>query len=118
MKKSKFNNWFTTYWHFIFIYAYTAICLFDFLFAPIAMIIIDGILKLPITPWQPITPSYFHLAAGGIISAIAYTKGQAEVENVKNQPDFSNVPTTKNEDHRCDDPHKEFDGYKRGIPKG
>jgi hypothetical protein len=113
------ENW-KENWRPLIAITYVAISLFDFIIAPIGHIILSHYFNIPYKQWNPLTleaGGFFHISFGAILGAGSYTKGLAEVENIKNQPDFStcgeqivqNQTQTGNID---------IQNYKRGIPRG
>lgn len=85
-----------TFWKPLLGYSYIVIILFDFIIAPILMPELYHILGYPPSIWIPLTTSYggvLHLSVAGILGATAWTHGMADVEAMRNMPDYSNIPT-------------------------
>lgn len=88
----KQTEWLRTNWKPLAAYTYIAICLFDFILAPILTAFMSAYLHIPYVPWLPLTlqgGAMFHLSFGAILGASAYTNGLAQLEAVKNLPDYS-----------------------------
>jgi hypothetical protein len=74
---------------------YLSICCFDFVIAPCLTAVYFAYTKQAYVPWTPLTTSgggLFHLSFLAILGVSSYTHGMAQIETIRNQPDFSNAP--------------------------
>ena len=63
-------------WRMVGAYVFYAICVFDFIIAPLATILINGLIKT-IPPWTPLTTGsggIFFFAFGGIVGLSTWSK--------------------------------------------
>ena len=73
-------------------WAYMAICLFDFMLAPILFNVLQIQTHMPISIWQPVTlqgGGLFHLAMGAVLGITSWTRGTEKIQrlhNLENQP--------------------------------
>lgn len=73
------EGWFKTTWRPAMAWQYFAVCLFDFLLAPLLTAWYSYYTKTPYVPWKPITLSEgaaYHLAMGAIVGISAYMRGR------------------------------------------
>lgn len=64
-------------------WSYIAICLFDFMIAPIGWTALQAFMALPITQWAPITLSnagLYHIAMGSVLGITAWSRGQEKMK--------------------------------------
>ena len=88
-------KWIHDHWKVYLAFAYIAICLFDFVVAPAGVFTLSTYLHIVYVPWVPLTlqgGGLFHMSMLGILGVASWTSGQANIERVKNMPDFSNAP--------------------------
>lgn len=89
------EHWFVTAWRPAIAWLFFAIIGIDFIIAPAVNLAAVHYWKIPYTPWSPMTlqgGGLFFICMGTIIGVNMYTKGLADIESVRNQPDYSNVP--------------------------
>lgn len=77
-------------------YMYMAICVFDFMVAPIlwslVQIFTTGMVALPWTPLTLAEGGIFHMALGAILGAAAFTRGQEKVQRLRSVTSFEYSP--------------------------
>ena len=76
------ESWYTARWRPTAAYVYLAICLFDFLLAPIGMPFISLLTHTTNVVWVPLTTtggSIFHLSFGAIIGISAYGRTREKI---------------------------------------
>lgn len=109
------ESWLNRTWRPAAAIVYLAICLFDFILAPafmgfkssnIAQLAgsvkgLDPAVAIAIiqnrTPWQPLTlqgSGLFHVAFGAILGVAAWTRGYAQVEQIRQQGEYDRSPYT------------------------
>lgn len=82
----KNESWFKTYWRPAMAWQYFAVCLFDFLLAPLMTGWYSWFAKVPYEVWKPITMSeggFYHMAMGAIIGVVAWTRGQEKIARLE-----------------------------------
>ena len=75
---------------------YMATCAFDFLIAPILWPIFQASMKMPVTPWKPITlegAGLYHLAMGAILGITSWQRSQERISAMNLQMTYSNPET-------------------------
>jgi hypothetical protein len=80
------EHWLSAYWRPACAIVYLIICLWDFLFAPLMTIFINGYFHESLPVWQPLTlqgSSFFHLSFMAILGVSAWTRGMKQIEEVK-----------------------------------
>ncbi len=78
---------------------YLIIVCFDFLLAPYGNMALSAYYHFNYVPWVPLTlqgAGIFHIAFGAIMGVQSWTQGLAQVEMIKNQPDYSSMPYVGN----------------------
>lgn len=99
--KPKDANWVTTVWRHAMGWIYMAVCIFDFVLAPILWSIIQAIYHGNITDqWDPLTlqgAGLFHLAMGAILGVTSWTRGQ-EKTAIANRRSSDALQDTDKED--------------------
>ena len=109
------ESWLNRTWRPIAAVVYLAICIFDFIIAPafmgfksanLAQIAgavkgLDPAIAVAIiqnrTPWQPLTlqgSGLFHVAFGAILGVAAWTRGTAQIEQIRQQGESDRSPYT------------------------
>jgi len=82
--------WIKNYWRPAIAWQYFAVCLFDFLLAPIMNAIISGVFGFDYVQWDPLTlkeSGFYHMAMGAIIGASAWTRGLEKITDIKKDKD-------------------------------
>lgn len=85
----KEENWAIKYWRPAMCWQYFAVCLFDFMLAPIFIELFCYLTKTPFHIWHPITlegGSVYHASMGAIIGISAWSRGQEKIAVIKNLP--------------------------------
>lgn len=75
-------SWIKNYWRPAIAWQYFAVCMFDFLIAPILTGLYAYYTKIPYVPWAPITlqeSAFYHISMGAIIGVAAFTRGREKV---------------------------------------
>ena len=81
------ETWIYNRWRPMMGWLYMATCAFDFIIAPIFMIIIQATYHMPITQWQPLTlqvAGLYHMAMGAILGITAWTRTQEKITAFNN----------------------------------
>lgn len=71
---------------------YLAVCLFDFLFAPIITGWYAWFAEIPYQAWKPITlgeGGFYHMAMGAIVGVTAWARGREKVAKISANSDLS-----------------------------
>jgi len=96
----KKEHWLNSYWRPMMGWSYFAICLFDFLVAPILWTLAQATFHGTIqTQWQPITllgGGLYHISMGVILGVSSYGRTQEKLNGVANNnmpSPMSNMPT-------------------------
>jgi hypothetical protein len=79
------SNWFKNYWRPAIAWQYFAVCIFDFIVAPSALLTYFYLTGQPYQAWQPLTltaSGLYHIAMGAIIGVAAYTRTQEKMNGV------------------------------------
>jgi len=80
------DNWVNNKWRPAMGWTYMAICLFDFIIAPIVVILVQIHTGGSITTqWKPLTSSdggLFHMAMGAVLGVAAWTRGQEKITSL------------------------------------
>lgn len=66
-------------------YQYLAVCLFDFIVAPILTGVLSVITGTPYVQWKPLTleiSGFYHLSMGVIIGIASYSRGQEKIKKI------------------------------------
>jgi len=85
------QHWLKVYWRPAIAWQYLVICLFDFMIAPIMMVIYAIQVKATYIPWTSLTLSnggLYHLSMGAIIGVTAWTRGQEKLSAAYNSAGF------------------------------
>lgn len=67
-------------------WAYMAICLFDFMLAPVLFNVLQIRTHMPISIWQPVTlqgGGLFHLAMGAVLGITSWTRGSEKIQRLQ-----------------------------------
>jgi hypothetical protein len=79
----RFQRWMTQWWRPVMAYMYMAICLFDFIFAPILWAVVQSLQGMQLTAqWVPLTlqgAGLFHVAMGAILGVSAWGRSQEKM---------------------------------------
>lgn len=64
---------------------YGAVCLFDFLLAPMLSFMFAYLTHGTYIPWEPVTlkeSGFYHMSMGGICGVSAWTRGQEKIARI------------------------------------
>lgn len=81
--RKQYENWIDNKWRPAAAWVYLAICLFDFILAPIVFAIIQMVSGQPIVQWSPITlmgSGLVHMSFGAIIGITAFGRTREKIE--------------------------------------
>lgn len=82
------DSWLKQYWRPIMAYQYLAVCLFDFIVAPLLTMALSKYTGIQYKPWDPLTlkeSGYYHMAMGAILGVAAWTRGQEKIKRLDMQ---------------------------------
>lgn len=85
-KKTTSETILQRYWRPAMAWSYFAICLWDFLIAPIFFAWYSQRVGVPFTPWKPITlgeGGMYHIAMGAIVGATAWMRGREKIARIE-----------------------------------
>lgn len=77
--------WFKKYWRPAMAWQYFAVCLFDFIIAPSAILWYSHSLGQEYISWEPLTlraGGFYHIAMGAILSITSWSRGQEKINRV------------------------------------
>lgn len=80
------ESWVKQYWRPLMAYQYFAVCLFDFIIAPIMTMLLSKYLGFEYKPWEPLTlkeTGYYHMSMGAIIGVAAWTRGYEKIKRLE-----------------------------------
>jgi hypothetical protein len=76
------GNWIKNHWRPMMAMQYLAVCVFDFILAPVGWAIVQMYMHVPLVQWSPTTLSaggLYHLAMGAVLGVAAWTRGQENI---------------------------------------
>lgn len=79
------ESWIKHYWRPFMAWQYAAVCLFDFIFAPILTMAFFKMTGGTYVPWEPLTlrdGGFYHLSMAAIIGVAAWTRGQEKITKI------------------------------------
>lgn len=82
----KNESWIKSYWRPAMAWQYFAVCVFDFLAAPLFTAWYSYFAKIPYQVWKPITMGeggFYHMAMAAIVGVAAWTRGQEKVNEIR-----------------------------------
>jgi len=86
--KDQYNQtWMQSHWRPAMAWQYMAVCLFDFILAPIFLGLYSYYTKTPYIAWIPLSlqgGGLYHLAMGAIVGVTSYAKSQERVTLINN----------------------------------
>jgi hypothetical protein len=86
--KDQYNQtWMQSYWRPLMAWQYMAVCLFDFILAPIFLGIFSYYTKVPYIAWVPLSlqgGGLYHVSMGAIVGVTSYVKSQERVSLINN----------------------------------
>ena len=80
-------SWIKQYWRPAIAWQYFAVCLFDFIVAPIMLVFYAYLTKTTLILWNPLTLAqggFYHLSMGAIIGVAAWSRGQEKMQKIIN----------------------------------
>lgn len=96
----KNNNWINSKWRPAMAWTYMAICIFDFIVAPIlfttAQYLSAGVTQQAIKQWDPLTmqvSGMFHFAMGAVIGITAWGRTKEKINDAISSPERNNSGT-------------------------
>ena len=98
--EKKKEDWMNAKWRPMMGWIYMITCITDFILFPVLWSALQAAMKVPVTPWNPITlqgAGLFHLSMGAIIGIAAFGRTQEKLAGANNggiQPVASSQPST------------------------
>lgn len=77
------EDWMNRKWRPAMGWTYMAVCIFDFILAPICWAWLQAVMGQPITQWRPLTlegAGLFHMAMGAVLGVAAWSRGQEKLQ--------------------------------------
>lgn len=114
------QNFINTQWRPLMGWLYMATCAFDFLIAPILWPILLASMKMPVTPWKPITlegAGLYHLAMGAILGITSWQRSQERISAMNLQMTYSNPSVAQRKQAAAKRAARETDDADRLIDK-
>ena len=77
------DHWIKTYWRPALGWLYVALIMFDFILAPIMMVIYAGVTGTPVVVWRPLSlegGGLVHLSLGSIVTATSWSRGTEKLK--------------------------------------
>ena len=78
--------WIKQYWRPFMAWQYAAVCLFDFMLAPLFSFYYFHHTGAQYIPWDPLTlreSGFYHLSMAAIIGVAAWTRGQEKIKRIE-----------------------------------
>lgn len=85
MSVEKEASWIKHYWRPAIAWQYFAVCLFDFILAPILLGMFAYVTGAAYIVWVPLTlqqGGFYHLSMGAIIGVAAWSRGQEKIKRI------------------------------------
>ena len=85
--EKKKEDWMNSKWRPMMGWIYMVTCITDFILFPVMWSALQAVMKVPVTPWQPITlqgAGLFHLSMGAIIGIAAFGRTQEKLAGAQN----------------------------------
>lgn len=85
----KQEDWMNRKWRPAMGWTYMAVCIFDFILAPIFWAALQATLNQDITQWRPLTlegAGLFHMAMGAVLGVAAWSRGQEKIQAAVTAP--------------------------------
>jgi len=79
-------SWFKRYWRPAIAWQYFAVCLFDFIIGPCALMVFFYYTGQEYQAWHPLTAAaggFYHVAMGAIIGVTAYGRSQEKLRGIE-----------------------------------
>lgn len=77
------EHWIRSYWRPAIGWLYALMCLFDFILAPVMLVIFAKVTGTPLVMWKPLTlegGGLVHLALGSIVTATSWQRGNEKMK--------------------------------------
>ena len=84
---NKEDSWIKNYWRPAIAWQYFAVCLFDFIIAPIMLTVFAYLTKTNLIIWTPLTLTqggFYHLSMGAIVGVTSWSRGQEKMQKILN----------------------------------
>lgn len=81
------DSWIKHFWRPAIAWQYLAVCLFDFMLAPIMLTIFAYVTGTPYIAWTPLTlqmNGFYHLSMGAIVGVSSWSRGQEKITKIQN----------------------------------
>ena len=81
------ETWIVKYWRPAIAWQYLAVCLFDFILAPIMLVVYAYISNTTLIMWNPLSLSeggFYHLSMGAIVGVTSWSRGQEKMQRILN----------------------------------
>lgn len=82
---TKKESWITKLWRPMMAWQYMAVCLFDFILAPIMMVIYSDRADVAYVAWHPLSlegGGLYHLAMGAVLGITSWSRGQEKLKEM------------------------------------
>ena len=82
---TKKESWITKFWRPMMAWQYMAVCLFDFIVAPIMMVIYSDRADVAYVAWHPLSlegGGLYHLAMGAVLGITSWSRGQEKLKEM------------------------------------
>ena len=92
------DSWIKQYWRPVMAWQYVAVCVFDFILAPIATMIYFDHTGGTYVQWDPLTlreGGFYHLSMAAIIGVAAWTRGQEKINKILTGDTKTDTPEEK-----------------------
>lgn len=79
------EHWLVSYWRPMMAWQYMSVCIFDFILAPIMMVIYSDHAGVPFVAWHPISlegGGLYHLAMGAVLGITSWSRGQEKLKEM------------------------------------
>lgn len=86
--KSSGEHWVIRYWRPMMAWQYMAVCLFDFIIAPVMVIMYYSFMGGDYVQWKPLTlegGGLYHLAMGAVLGITSWSRGQEKIKELTGQ---------------------------------
>jgi hypothetical protein len=98
-EKKDDSNWMQTLWRPAMGWMYMLICLLDMAVFPVLWSLLQAMMHVPITQWNPLTlqgAGLFHIAMGAVLGISAFGRTQEKLAGTAANPTATSTITTQN----------------------
>ena len=91
------ESWIKKYWRPFMAWQYGAVCLFDFIIAPLMTMLYFHVSGGTYVQWEPLTlkeSGFYHLSMAAIIGVAAWTRGQEKIRKMMYDGSEQSIETT------------------------